>query len=50
MELSRGIADLAVVYNFPKLTKKDWILSEAPKIANFANFRRSSVKNLDFLP
>ena len=33
-----------IIYNFPKLTKKDWILSAAPKLANFANFWQSRVK------
>ena len=40
---------LAVVSNFPKVTRKDWILSVAPKRADFADFRRSSAKNCEYL-
>ena len=35
---------LSLVSNFLKVTKKDWILSAAPKRADFADFRRSSAK------
>ena len=41
---------LAVMLNFPKVTKKDWILSAALKHANFADFQRLSVKQWEFLP
>ena len=50
MKLACGIIGLAVVCNFPKVTKKDWILSAAPKPANFAGFRRSSAKIGNFCP
>jgi hypothetical protein len=48
VKLGRGITGLAVGRNFPKVTKKDWILSAAPIYVDFDDFWRSSAKNCEY--
>ena len=48
MKLGRGNIGLAVVRNFPKVTKNYWILSAVLIHADFANFRWSSAKKCEY--